>query len=170
MLHVPGSHVHINITFYYVNVTFYVVGMCVAGTSTTTWRKVYALETSETGSLQAISYIFINGGFTVIGGYKYCGINNRPVITENKLVTKAVIIEKIILTCRLIIEKFISTLFPFNLLNKNLLEQTHELFLELEILKFDISLLKIIYVACKGGRGRIMGRLLQWILYFNQAL
>ena len=58
------------------------LGMCAAGISTTTCSKVYVLEKSETGSLQAISYIIINGRSTVIGGYKYDGINNMPVSTE----------------------------------------------------------------------------------------
>ena len=56
--------------------------MCAAGIITTTRSKVYVMEKSETVSLQAISYIIINGGFTVIGGYKYGGINNGPVITQ----------------------------------------------------------------------------------------
>ena len=69
-------------------------GMCKDGISTTRCSKVYVSEISETGSLQAISCIINVGRFTVFGRYKYGGINNRPVITENKLVTKAVIIEK----------------------------------------------------------------------------
>ena len=60
----------------------YIVGMCAAGISITTCSKVYVLGKYETGILQAISYIIINGRFTVIGGYKYGGINNSPVITE----------------------------------------------------------------------------------------
>ena len=66
-------------------------------------------------SCKAISYIIINGRFNVIGGYKYGGINNSSVITENKLETKTIIIETAeILTFRLIIEKFVSALVTFN--------------------------------------------------------
>ena len=82
LLHVPGSHIHINIKFQYVHGTSYIVGIFTAGISTTTCRKFYVSEKYETGTLQAISYIIINGRFPVIGGYKYGGINNRPVITE----------------------------------------------------------------------------------------
>ena len=95
--------------------TSYIVGMCAAVISTKKLRKVYALEESETGSLQAISYIIINVRFTVIGEYKYGGIKNRPVITESKLANKTTIVKtKAIMTFRSRIKKFISTLVPFN--------------------------------------------------------
>ena len=43
-------------------------------------QKYLCTEKYETGSLQSFFIIIINGIFTVIGGYKYGGINNRPVI------------------------------------------------------------------------------------------
>ena len=123
--------------------------MRIASISTTICSKFCVPGKYETGSLQSVSYIIINGIFAVIGGYKYGGINNRPVITKNKLATKAIIIETTtILKFRLIIEKLISALVSFNGLNQILLEQNYELVLELEILKFEISLLNGIYIAC----------------------
>ena len=91
---------------------------------------------------------------------------------KNKLATKKILIETtIILTFRLRIENFISTLVPFNWLNQILLEQARELVLELEIFKFDISLLNRMYINCEGGWGNKNGDIfLQCMIYWKQAL
>ena len=86
MLHVPGSYVHGNITSYYFHGTSCIVGMHWYGISTTIFRNVYVLEKYEVdsciNSMQCIYYTRINGIFTLVGGFKFGVINNRPVITE----------------------------------------------------------------------------------------
>ena len=86
-LHVPGIHIHDNITFYYVHGTSYNVGMCRSGISTKISSKVYVPVKTETSSfikiIHTISCINMNGIFTVIGGYMYGVINNRSFITVN---------------------------------------------------------------------------------------
>ena len=118
-LHVPVSHVYGNINFYYVHGVSYIVGMCASVISTTICRKYHLQGKSETSicinSIQYISYILIHGIFTVVGGYKCGVINNRPVITENKIIYQnKMIATTTILTFRLREEKFISALVPFN--------------------------------------------------------
>ena len=87
MLHIPVSHVNVNIPFYYVRGASYILGVFAAGISTTTCRKAYVLVKYETGicfnSMQAIYYIIIYVILAVIGGYKFGVINNRPFITGN---------------------------------------------------------------------------------------
>ena len=146
MIHVPCSHVHDNITFYYVHVTSYIVGGGGAGISITICSKFYVLEKYETGrcinSMQAISYTRIYGRSTVIGGYKCGVINNRPVITENSISNKNKNNRNNNNT-DIQVDNGEIHLPPssIGLTKQILLEQTRELVLELEMLKFDISLL-----------------------------
>ena len=41
LIHVPGSHVRGNISFYYGHGASYIVGVCASGISTKIFRKVY---------------------------------------------------------------------------------------------------------------------------------
>ena len=85
LLHILGSHVNVNTTFYYVHYNSCIVGICAARLVTTINRKVYALGKTETGiyvnMMQTTSYIKINDIFTAIVGYIHGVINNKPVIT-----------------------------------------------------------------------------------------
>ena len=87
LLHILGSHVHGNTTFYYVHYTSCIVVICAAGIFSTINRKVYALGKTETGiyvnMMQTTSYIKINDIFTAIVGYIHGVINNKLAITVN---------------------------------------------------------------------------------------
>ena len=61
--------------------------MCEVGISTTIRSKIYVQGKTETSScinsMQDISYIKINGRFTISGGCKYGVINTVSVINVN---------------------------------------------------------------------------------------
>ena len=87
LLHVHSCYIYGNTTFYYVNGASYIVEICSTGISTTIRRTFYVLVKYETNSsinsMQTIYYIGMNVILTVLGGYKYGLINNKPVITED---------------------------------------------------------------------------------------
>ena len=79
-------------------------------------------------------------------------INNRPVITENSISNRNTnIINNNNPDIQVDDRKIHFHPCPIQVTNQILLEQTHELVLKLEILKFGIYLLNGMWIACEGG-------------------
>ena len=159
LLHIPSSHVHNNTTSHYVRGIQCTIEICTSGIINTISSNIYVLGKTETSSCidiaQVISYININGGFSVIGWYKWGVINDRSVITVNSNGNQNNSNRnRNNLDIQVDNEEIHFYPCSIQLTYQNLLDQTHELGHELANLKLDVFLLNCMQVAHDGGRRR----------------